>query len=168
MSTFSVDGHLLIDSPSARYDWKSDAVMPGCTDSGCGEHMGLINHGGRPLPSWHAVHTLHSFIGGMQFLGKVGVCHTDPCLVMDDDFALTFRNSSHMLIAAWSIDGFRHSASLKFARGCWQQYDWLGESLGEKCPHGDLDRRLSMDETVPERYVNVYVEDSPTYLVQPL
>jgi hypothetical protein len=90
---------------------------------------------------------------------------------MADDFALAFQNSSHLLIAAWSVDGFNHSASLKFARGCWQRYDWMGAALPDVCPHGNLDRRLSLDPHTqkdggPERYINVYLSEAPVYLLQ--
>ena len=128
--------------------------------------MGMIDSKLQPLHSYRAVSTLHSFIGGMRFLGQAGACHTNPCIVMPDDFALRFRNASHLLVVAWTVDGFRHSAGLKFARGCWDTFTWLGKPAGRGCPHGNLDSRLTLGQTVPQRYINVYLEDAPTYLVQ--
>lgn len=84
--------------PTIWYDWKSDPVIPGCTGGSCGEHMGVIDSALQPLPSWHAIRALSSFISGQRFLEKVDVCHTDPCITMADDFALTFRNATHALV----------------------------------------------------------------------
>lgn len=158
--------------PAIWYDWKSDPVIPGCHGGNCGEHMGVVDSSLKPLPSWHAVRALNVFISGMRFVARAGVCHTDPCLTMSDDFALTFRNASHALIAAWSVDSFNHSASLKFTRGCWQSYNWMGKSGPVLCPHGHLDRRLSLNFTnagaPAERYINLYLTDAPVYLLQRL
>ena len=75
--------------------------------------------------------------------------------------------------AAWSVDGFNHSASLKFARGCWQQHDWMGVAASTTlCPHRKLDKRLSLNHTdagaPAERYINVVLSDTPLYLTQKL
>ena len=154
--------------PAIWYDWKSAPLKPGCSGSQCGEHMGIIDANRQPLPGYHAVRTLNTMISGMEFQSKVGVCHTDPCITTADDFALTFKNASHLLVVAWSVTSFNHSASLKFTRGCWHQFDWMGKVLPDVCPRGNLDRRLAMDTSVAERYINVYLSSAPLYLLQTL
>ena len=42
--------------------------------------MGVVDSELKPLPAWHAVRALSSFISGMAFARKKSVCHTDPCI----------------------------------------------------------------------------------------
>ena len=144
--------------PAIWYDWKQPHTE--CANASyTGECMGLIDDAQPPVlqPAYHAVQTLYRNLQGLHFVASPPTCQSDPCVVSDDDYALTFENATHIGVVVWSVLPFKHNIQLLFAAGCFSVMEWLGTPLPEIC-----------SSHTHQQHLNVYVTDSPLYLSQRL
>ena len=160
--------------PAIWYDWKSGPTAIGCNCTlapkppCCGEHMGMIDDGARPLPSWHGVRTLSAMVSGMVFQGKLDMCGDTPCPQMGADWALGFTNATHTALTVWSVGSSPHEMELRFAFGQWEIFDWRGNALGRAVARAGSHIKLHSNSSCGDMYAYIdQVEQcAPVYLVQ--
>lgn len=137
--------------PAIWYDWRAGNISDPKQ-----EHDGMVDQNLKPLPGWYGTQTLYNILKGSKFINMPITTVSYPSLPSPQDYALALENSTHSIIVVWSVLSYQHNIQLHSANGCWNVTDWLGKAQANIC------------NSKGKNYLNIYVSDSPLYLVQEL